>query len=130
VTGRIGGRCCKPLTVKAAKTLGVEIKAIEKKSTLLKHFTDRGPFDNANLLASHEGGRSFRPTERVVLTEDYVNAFNDYVRSNGQNNASAALYERAGLVRVRKTPRPTWLRIRGIKALIRSWGSRPPPGTT
>jgi HK97 family phage major capsid protein len=83
--------------MKAATALGTEIKVIEKKNTLMSHFTARGPFDDASRLASHEGGRSFRPpTERVQLTEDYANAFHDYVRSNGQNNASAALYEGAG----------------------------------
>jgi HK97 family phage major capsid protein len=81
---------------KALDALGHEIRAIEKKNTVLGKFTARGFFDDPSLLASHEGGRSFRQTERVQLTEDYVNAFHDYVRSNGQNSASAALYEGAG----------------------------------
>jgi HK97 family phage major capsid protein len=85
------------MTMKAADALHTEIKVIEKKNTLLSHFTGpHGPFDGANRLASHEGGRSWRPAERVTLSEDYATAFHDYVRSNGQNTASAALYEGAG----------------------------------
>jgi HK97 family phage major capsid protein len=82
--------------LKAANALGTEIKVIEKKNTLMSQFTARGPFNDDGRIASHEGGRSFRPTERVQLTEDYANAFHDYVRSNGQSSASAALYEGAG----------------------------------
>src|SRR5206468_5941515 len=74
----------------------IQIKAIEKRSTLLSQFTARGPFTEDGRIANHEGGRSFRLTERVTLSEDYANAFHDYVRSNGQNTASAALYEGAG----------------------------------
>jgi HK97 family phage major capsid protein len=89
------------MALNAAKTLGHEIAAIEKKNTLMSQFTSRGMFDGAALLASapasHEGGRAFsRPAERVQLSEDYANAFHDYVRSNGMNTASAALYEGAG----------------------------------
>jgi HK97 family phage major capsid protein len=83
------------MALTASKNLYTEIKGIEKRNTLLSKFTARGPFDDASLLASHEGGRSFRSAERV-LSEDYMTAFHDYVRSNGQNNVSAALYEGAG----------------------------------
>jgi HK97 family phage major capsid protein len=86
------------MALNATKTLDIQIKTIEKKNTLLSAFQGRGANGDAfaGLLASREGGRSFGPTDRVVLTEDYANAFHDYVRSNGQNTANAALYEGAG----------------------------------
>ena len=85
------------ISMKAANALTAEIAVLERKNTLMSSFTARGPFDGAALLASHEGGRTFAPpAPQVRLSEDYANAFHDYVRSNGQNQASAALYEGAG----------------------------------
>ncbi len=87
------------MALKAAASLKTEIVALEKGNTTLSQFTARGPFDadGSALLASHEGGRSFvRQPARTLFTEDYANAFHDYVRSNGQNAASAALYEGSG----------------------------------
>jgi HK97 family phage major capsid protein len=86
------------MALNAAKTLAIQIGVSEKKNTLISQFTARGGGGDAfaGLLVSHEGGRSFRPTERATLTEDYANAFHDYIRSNGQNTANAALYEGAG----------------------------------
>lgn len=89
------------MALNASRTLGTQIAAIEKKNTLMSQLTSRGFFDPTLLLANasveREGGRTFRPpTERAVLSEDYANAFHDYIRSNGQNQASAALYEGAG----------------------------------
>lgn len=85
------------MSMKAADALHAEIRVIEKKNTL-SAFQGRWGDGNAfaGLLANREGGRSWHSAERVTLSEDYVNAFHDYVRSNGQNNASAALYEGAG----------------------------------
>ena len=80
----------------AVKSLKTEIAVIEKKNTILGKATARGFFDDPSLLLSHEGGRAFRMPEQTRFSEDYVNAFHDYVRSNGQNTASAALYEGAG----------------------------------
>jgi len=87
------------MSMKAADSLHTEIKVVEKKNTLVSQFAARngGGDAFAGLLASREGGRSFGPpTERVQLSEDYANAFHDYVRSNGMNQTSAALYEGAG----------------------------------
>jgi HK97 family phage major capsid protein len=85
--------------MKAANALGTEIKVIEKKNTLLSAFQGRGGDGNAfaGLLTNHEGGRSFAaPTGRVTLSEDYANAFHEWIGSKGQNTANAALYEGAG----------------------------------
>jgi HK97 family phage major capsid protein len=87
------------MSMKAADTLHTEIKVIEKKNTLITQFHGRGGNADAYaslFTASREGGRSFRPTDGVVLTNDYANAFFDYIGSKGQNQASAALYEGAG----------------------------------
>jgi HK97 family phage major capsid protein len=87
------------MSMKAADSLQTEIKVLEKKNTLISAFAARGGGGDAfaGLLSSHEGGRSFSPPkERVTLSEDYANAFHDYVRSNGMNQTSAALYEGTG----------------------------------
>jgi HK97 family phage major capsid protein len=87
------------MALNAAKTLGIQINAIEKKNTLISAFQERGADGSAfaGLLASREGGRSFAaPTRRVTLSEDYANAFHDWIGSKGQNTTNAALYEGAG----------------------------------
>lgn len=72
----------------AARALEPQIREAERKSTIRAHFP------NGGVLLTN-GGRRVTQQPQKLLSEEYEDAFFDYVASNGQR-LSAALYEGSG----------------------------------
>ena len=76
------------IAMAAVKALEPQLQEAERKSTIRAHFP------NGSVLMV-DGGRRVTQQPQKLLTQDYADAFFDYVGSNGQK-LSAALYEGSG----------------------------------
>src|SRR5579871_2445942 len=76
------------MAVAAANALEPKLKEAERRSTIRAHFPQGG-------VLLMDGGRRTVQKPRLDLNLDYVDAFHDYVSSNGQK-VDAALYEGSG----------------------------------
>lgn len=81
----------------AAESLRQQIAKMERHSTLRHHMVNGmllppNP-SGGRVMPSQALGQSRTPMTPVVLSEDYFNAFFEWLGSGGHNTASAALYE-------------------------------------
>ncbi len=76
------------LNLKAVKVLDSQIKPIEKDNSIRKMLKGTG----ANAILLMDGGRRYQASKKVVLGEDYPDAFYRMIQTGGRE-VSAALYE-------------------------------------